>query len=163
MATYDVTWKPAVRISSSDISVPVRQVYVWLRTSDDHVIIVSKDNVQWQLPGGKPELGESTLETAVREVREETGLNITPHIEDIVMVGYYVVNELAGIPSRYLQIRCKLSLADSSADLPLRVDHEDMNQDETDVIKYVRAVPITDISQYIPWMPKSGEYQYLLS
>ena len=161
MATYDVTWKPATQVSKSDTSIPSRQVYVWLVTSDDHVVIVSKDNIQWQLPGGKPEIGESTVATAVREVREETGLNIDEYIKDVAMFGYYIVNEPAAMPSRYLQIRCKLPLTQSSVDLSLRVDGEDINQQDADVIKYVRAVPIDDIARYIPWMPKSGEYQYL--
>jgi ADP-ribose pyrophosphatase YjhB (NUDIX family) len=36
-----------------------------------------KEN-EWSLPGGKQELGERTLETMVREVREETGLSVKP-------------------------------------------------------------------------------------
>ncbi len=31
----------------------------------------------WSMPGGKQELGETVRETAVREAREETGLEIT--------------------------------------------------------------------------------------
>lgn len=33
---------------------------------------------QFQLPGGKRQCGESPVETAIREIREETGLVISP-------------------------------------------------------------------------------------
>jgi 8-oxo-dGTP pyrophosphatase MutT (NUDIX family) len=44
-----------------------------------------RDGRTWTLPKGTPERGESTEETALREVREETGLTvrITGPLEDI--------------------------------------------------------------------------------
>jgi ADP-ribose pyrophosphatase YjhB (NUDIX family) len=36
------------------------------------------DNALWSIPGGAMELGESTAETVVREVKEETGLDVAP-------------------------------------------------------------------------------------
>jgi ADP-ribose pyrophosphatase YjhB (NUDIX family) len=36
------------------------------------------DNGLWALPGGAMELGEALADTVVREVREETGLNVEP-------------------------------------------------------------------------------------
>jgi ADP-ribose pyrophosphatase YjhB (NUDIX family) len=36
------------------------------------------DNALWSIPGGAMELGESIAETVVREVKEETGLDVAP-------------------------------------------------------------------------------------
>ena len=36
------------------------------------------DNALWSIPGGAMALGESIAETAVREVKEETGLDVVP-------------------------------------------------------------------------------------
>ena len=60
------------------------------------VIIENKDGLvlmqqrkhpygRWALPGGLMELGESTVETAKREVYEETGLKI----DNLVLLGVY--------------------------------------------------------------------------
>jgi len=46
---------------------------------DEHdriVLIRRRDNDLWALPGGGMELGESIVDTAVREVKEETGLDV---------------------------------------------------------------------------------------
>jgi ADP-ribose pyrophosphatase YjhB (NUDIX family) len=43
---------------------------------DRIVLIRRRDNNLWALPGGAMELGESISEAAVREVKEETGLDV---------------------------------------------------------------------------------------
>lgn len=46
------------------------------------LMLKRKDNSKWTMPGGTLEMNESMVECAVREVKEELGLNIT--IKDII-------------------------------------------------------------------------------
>jgi 8-oxo-dGTP diphosphatase len=45
-----------------------------------HVLLVrhTYGRLNWELPGGASEPGESVIETAIREVQEETGLDVFP-------------------------------------------------------------------------------------
>jgi 8-oxo-dGTP pyrophosphatase MutT (NUDIX family) len=43
------------------------------------------DNALWALPGGAMEVGETIGETAIREVKEETGLDVEP----VSIIGIY--------------------------------------------------------------------------
>jgi ADP-ribose pyrophosphatase YjhB (NUDIX family) len=43
------------------------------------------DNALWSIPGGAMEIGEAIADTVVREVKEETGLDVEP----AVVVGIY--------------------------------------------------------------------------
>ena len=53
------------------------------------------DNGKWSLPGGAMEMGETAAQTAIREVREETGLKIK-------------INELIGVYSnKYTELANK--------------------------------------------------------
>ena len=46
-------------------------------TADGRVLLCRNHRGEWELPGGRPDLGEPFQDCAVREVREETGLDIT--------------------------------------------------------------------------------------
>ncbi len=54
-------------------------VVIW---RDSRVLLIRRAHPpragEWSLPGGHQELGETVIETAVRESREETGLVIEP-------------------------------------------------------------------------------------
>jgi ADP-ribose pyrophosphatase YjhB (NUDIX family) len=54
-------------------------VVVW---REDKVLLVKRGQAprkgEWGLPGGAQHVGETIMQAAVREVREETGLDITP-------------------------------------------------------------------------------------
>lgn len=54
-----------------------------LDDTQEHVLLV-QDNGLWAPPGGVREVGEMLEETAIREVKEETGLDIT--LDGIVQV-----------------------------------------------------------------------------
>lgn len=61
-------------------------VVVW---RNDKLLLIQRGKEprkgQWSLPGGMQELGETTREAAVREVREETNLDIeVTHLLDVV-------------------------------------------------------------------------------
>jgi 8-oxo-dGTP diphosphatase len=54
-------------------------VVIW---REDKVLLIKRGNApfkgQWGLPGGKQNVGETIMHAAVREAREETGLDIAP-------------------------------------------------------------------------------------
>ncbi len=52
----------------------------------DRILLIRRtDNALWSIPGGAMEVGERIADTAVREVREETGLEVVPK----TIVGIY--------------------------------------------------------------------------
>jgi len=76
-------------------------VVVW---KDDKVLVVRRGKPprdgQWSIPGGGQELGETVRETAVREVREETGLEIRL-IGLVDVVDYLERDDAGGVRYQY--------------------------------------------------------------
>lgn len=61
-----------------------------------HVVLLQNRDGSWVLPKGHVEAGESLLQTALREVREETGLVATCPDPSVSFIARYVND--AGIP-----------------------------------------------------------------
>ena len=62
-------WRVIHEMPKDDPDIPIRQVYTWLLTSDQKVVIVSKDGKQWQLPGGKPDNDEDAVQAEAGTLR----------------------------------------------------------------------------------------------
>ena len=164
MSQFIVTWVPATAINPDDQSLPVRQVYVWHLTTDHKFLVVSKDGQSWQLPGGKPDSGETLTQTAVRELHEETGISIAGQVDDLKFFGYYRVTETAADGEiTYLQVRFYLQSNQPSDQLALSAEGEDTAQATPDQIQHVRSVTPAEGKNLIPWLSASGEYQLLES
>ncbi len=68
---------------------------VWRRDSEGNVEVVigyQSNQRRWALPKGTPELGEELEETAIREVLEETGLEVELG-EKVGVIDYWFVHD----------------------------------------------------------------------
>ena len=71
----------------------------------------------WELPGGKIDAGESALEAAQREVREELEINIVPR------ESLGVAEDIDETQSTERHVHVEVVLADLKGDEPSRADH----------------------------------------
>ncbi len=152
-------WLTAERILPEHQDLEIRQVYVWNWTTDDKIVLVSKNGTSWQFPGGHPETGESIDKAARREMWEEAGLDIGEL--ETTFFGYYVITEADENETQtYLQVRLKLSLGKSSSELDLQT-HE--VEGDNDSIKFVEAVTLEEATSRISWLSSTDEYKTVVT
>lgn len=70
MSYYEVLRK---KVGQETLILPGSAVIIH---QDNRVLLQKRDDGHWGIPGGLMEVGESFEETAVREVKEETGLTL---------------------------------------------------------------------------------------
>jgi ADP-ribose pyrophosphatase YjhB (NUDIX family) len=90
-----------------------KRVRLVLCTSDDQILLVRNwyGNQKWTLPGGGVKRREPETQAVVRELREETGVNITSH--SVEYLGEYPCYE----SSRVFTIKCYYSSINSLVDI----------------------------------------------
>lgn len=90
-------------------------VGVWIFNPKGQVLMglrLSKHGFNtWSAPGGKPEAGESLIDTAIRETREETGIILKPH-----MLKFVAFTEDFFPDSHYLTVHYRV---DNISDTPM--------------------------------------------
>lgn len=155
--SFSREWFTVNSVTDENNEIEIRQVYVWLVTSDKKIVIVSKDGEKWQFPGGHPdEEDNSLIHTATREVLEETGLDISDVNEDLEFFGYYLIDEDG---DRFLQVRFILNLDKDSNDLDLNTHNEVIE----DSIKFIKAVTLKEATELIPWLSSTDEFKVIQS
>jgi 8-oxo-dGTP pyrophosphatase MutT (NUDIX family) len=82
---------------------------------DDKVLLLKNEREEWELPGGKLELGETPEDCLAREIEEETGLNIA--VGQILRPYVFYVSDL--IPVLILPFHCRRKNFDG-----IRLSHE---------------------------------------
>lgn len=154
-------WVESNSILKNDRAYQVRQVYVWAIDERKKFLIVSKDGNNWQLPGGKPNKQEQFFDTAIREMNEETGVDIAPSAAGLTLFGYYLVKNPSFAVGPILQMRLYVNL-DRQTDLSnFHTANEDSQQAEVETIKFIKLVDSAEAVKLIPWLSESGEYKYL--
>lgn len=118
----------------------VRQVYGFVFSADGRILVL-EDEGSFNLPGGKPENGESLDETLVRETFEE----IQTTIHSVGYLGFQLVNGI----EKFAQVRL---LASIDKILPA-------NTDPSTGRRYRRVlIPPTELNELLGW-GDSGERQ----
>jgi len=131
------------------LNTEVRQIYIWALSLDNKYVLVAKANQKYHQPGGHPEAGESINQTIIREMFEETGIELTESdLKDIKFIGYYTVTE---DNQTFLQLRFLLKLNKNSSEYNL-APHEKDSEKEEDKIKYVNFFTMEECFEVISWL-----------
>lgn len=155
------TWFTSKNINKEHLDLPIRQVYLWFVTSDLKIVIIGKGE-KWQFPGGKPEDGETQLQTLKREVWEESGIILSDYSEKPRFFGYYLIeNDInpkwtSGKP--YLQVRYFLKTKKSSKEIKLSANER---EDDLDTLEEAKFVDFNNLEEHIWWVKGCEEDEFV--
>lgn len=154
------TWHQSQRLNSDHTDLPVRQIYVWFVTQDNKIALTGNGKGKYQFPGGKPEPGESVLETMQRELFEEVGIKLQEFDDEPVFFGYYLVEDDPNWPDTpaYLQLRYYLFVNKNSQEIDLSVNER---VDDKDQMQEARFVDLNNLPEFIPWTRGLPEHEDL--
>src|SRR3989344_1300427 len=135
-AKYNVEWFDSIDFSKLE---NIKQVYGVIFNNQGELLIVNTVG-NWQLPGGKPEKGESIHQTLHREVREEASVEIN----ELNPLGNQLVSEIKekAQGSTFCQIRIAAKIKKIN---PIAVDPATGKVPERKFIK------VSDFIDYCPW------------
>lgn len=129
---FEMSWIPFSEINEEIKSLPTKQCSGYYFNKKGEVLLVKKKKTgHWSLPGGHPEIGETPIETAQRELEEESSQNCD-HLEEL---GSVMVKDKNN--NRYLQKRF-FGIIENI--------REFQNDYETSEIKFI---PVKEINNFV--------------
>jgi 8-oxo-dGTP pyrophosphatase MutT (NUDIX family) len=153
--TFKAIFVVAAGVRDEHKSFAIRQVYAWLRSKDEKIVLVSKDGTHWQFPGGKPLPIEVPRQALMREVYEETGISL-PADTQPTFFGYYHVQEVNDdgvVVDEFLQLRFAVDMNIESNGQPLSPqEHE-----QEDVVAQAVFATLPEACKKIAWLGMSDE------
>lgn len=153
---FQIGWFDCDDINKLPEGLRVNQVYGWIYVNDK-LLLVSKDNKAWQFPGGHPKDSDRDyLFTLKREIKEESGFDLSPFIKHCKLFGYYIVKEFSGdtITDEYLQIRFAVKVDCLSTKSYFKPEE---NQEDEDKIITAGFFTVDDACKKVLWLSKSDE------
>jgi 8-oxo-dGTP pyrophosphatase MutT (NUDIX family) len=157
----NITFVSTTDILDLPLNIPVKQVYIWIVSKDNKYLLVSKDGVKFQQVGGHPEFDESIYQTLKREVKEESGIDLSvEELYKVKFLGYYrIKNDSQG---EFLQLRFVLNYSKFSYQVELAPKEED-SEAEQDKVKVAKFLSEDEAFNGIVWLKDSVEYRALLN
>ena len=128
-------------IDTKDFSTAKNQTqsYGILVNNNNEVLLVSKDNLEWSLPGGTIEKEEDPVNTLIREVYEEAAVKLD--LESITPFFYQEVHFDDSNEPLITQLRyfAKIKAIDN------------FEGDPGGLVKYQKFVSIDDLDKFLLW------------